>query len=54
MFGDERFNNYMTKQEIEIQQNLFEDQQQQLEAKVEKLSSILEEPFYQFTEDKIK
>ncbi|POO03193.1 E3 ubiquitin ligase RBR family [Trema orientale] len=53
MFGDERFNNQMTKEEREIKKNLFEDQQQQFEANVEKLSSILEEPFDQFSEDKV-
>ncbi|QHO55328.1 putative E3 ubiquitin-protein ligase [Arachis hypogaea] len=34
-------------------QNLFEDQQQQLEANVEKLSKILEEPFETFEDDKV-
>ncbi|KAG2705567.1 hypothetical protein I3760_05G061000 [Carya illinoinensis] len=53
MFGDELFNDEMTKEENEIKQHLFEDQQQQLEANVEKLSKFLEEPFDQFSEDKV-
>ncbi|KAL9242114.1 hypothetical protein vseg_016147 [Gypsophila vaccaria] len=48
MFGDELFRNEMTKKEREIKQNLFEDQQQQLQANVEKLSMCLEEPFHEF------
>ena len=42
----------MTKEEREIKQHLFEDQQQQLEGNVEKLSKFLEEPFDQYSEDK--
>ncbi|KAI8554351.1 hypothetical protein RHMOL_Rhmol05G0092100 [Rhododendron molle] len=53
MFGDELFKDEMTKEEREIKQRLFEDQQQQLEANVEKLSNFLEVPFDQFTEDKV-
>ncbi|XP_010530857.1 PREDICTED: probable E3 ubiquitin-protein ligase ARI2 isoform X2 [Tarenaya hassleriana] len=53
MFGDELFEDEMTSQEREIKQNLFEDQQQQLEANVEKLSKFLEEPFDQYTADKV-
>uniref|UniRef100_A0A2N9J2Z0 Ariadne domain-containing protein n=1 Tax=Fagus sylvatica TaxID=28930 RepID=A0A2N9J2Z0_FAGSY len=53
MFGDELFNDEMTKEEREIKQHLFEDQQQQLEANVEKLSKFLEEPFDQYSEDKV-
>ncbi|CAL1353376.1 unnamed protein product [Linum trigynum] len=53
MFGDELFDEEMTKEEREIKQNLFEDQQQQLEANVEKLSKVLEEPFDQYSDDKI-
>ncbi|XP_041015754.1 probable E3 ubiquitin-protein ligase ARI2 isoform X1 [Juglans microcarpa x Juglans regia] len=53
MFGDELFKDEMTKEESEIKQHLFEDQQQQLEANVEKLSKILEEPFDQYSEDKV-
>ncbi|GJU65665.1 probable E3 ubiquitin-protein ligase ARI2 isoform X1, partial [Tanacetum coccineum] len=53
MFGDELFNDEMTKEDLEIKQHLFEDQQQQLETNVEKLSKFIEEPFDSFTEDKI-
>lgn len=53
MFGDELFKDEMTKEEREIKQHLFEDQQQQLEANVEKLSKLLEEPFDQYSEDKV-
>lgn len=53
MFGDELFKDEMSEQQREIKQHLFEDQQQQLEANVEKLSKILEEPFDQFTDDKV-
>ncbi|KAL2328924.1 hypothetical protein Fmac_022351 [Flemingia macrophylla] len=53
MFGDELFKDEMTEAQREIKQNLFEDQQQQLEANVEKLSKILEEPFETFSDDKV-
>ncbi|XVF36177.1 hypothetical protein REPUB_Repub19eG0035500 [Reevesia pubescens] len=53
MFGDDLFKDEMNKTEIKIKQNLFEDQQQQFEANVEKLSSILEEKFDTYTEDDI-
>ncbi|KAI9128004.1 hypothetical protein K1719_000997 [Acacia pycnantha] len=53
MFGDELFKDEMSEEQREIKQHLFEDQQQQLEANVEKLSKILEEPFDQFTDDKV-
>jgi len=53
MFGDELFKDEMSSEEREIKQNLFEDQQQQLEANVEKLSKFLEEPFDQFADDKV-
>lgn len=53
MFGEELFGNEMTKDEREIKQNLFEDQQQQLEANVEKLSMCLEEPFHTFEDTKV-
>ncbi|KAG5543305.1 hypothetical protein RHGRI_016138 [Rhododendron griersonianum] len=52
MFGHE-LQNEMTEEEREIKQNLFEDQQQQFEANVEKLSMVLEEPFEGYTEDKV-
>ncbi|CAN7048308.1 hypothetical protein IGI04_025630 [Brassica rapa subsp. trilocularis] len=53
MFGEELFKDEMSAEEREIKQNLFEDQQQQLEANVEKLSKFLEEPFDQFADDKV-
>ncbi|XP_023513187.1 probable E3 ubiquitin-protein ligase ARI2 [Cucurbita pepo subsp. pepo] len=53
MFGDELFKDEMTQEEREIRQHLFEDQQQQLEANVEKLSKFLEEPFDQYTKDRV-
>ncbi|TYI88323.1 hypothetical protein E1A91_D04G200300v1 [Gossypium mustelinum] len=53
MFGEELFKDEMTNEEREIKQHLFEDQQQQLEANVEKLSKFLEEPFDQYTDDKV-
>ncbi|KAG6605104.1 putative E3 ubiquitin-protein ligase ARI1, partial [Cucurbita argyrosperma subsp. sororia] len=53
MFGDELFKDELTEEEREIKQHLFEDQQQQLEANVEKLSKFLEEPFDQYTKDKV-
>ncbi|XP_020095693.1 probable E3 ubiquitin-protein ligase ARI2 isoform X3 [Ananas comosus] len=51
MFGDELFKDEMTPQEREMKQNLFEDQQQQLEANVERLSSYLEKDFQDFSDD---
>ncbi|XP_039039795.1 probable E3 ubiquitin-protein ligase ARI2 isoform X1 [Hibiscus syriacus] len=53
MFGEELFMDDMTNEERQIKQNLFEDQQQQLEANVEKLSMILEEPFDKYADDKV-
>ncbi|KNA13293.1 hypothetical protein SOVF_118030 [Spinacia oleracea] len=53
MFGDELFSNEMAKVEREIKKNLFEDQQQQLEANIEKLSMCLEEPFHTLEDDKV-
>lgn len=53
MFGEELFKDEMSAEEREIKQNLFEDQQQQLEVNVEKLSKFLEEPFDQFADDKV-
>lgn len=44
MFGDILFKDEMTLKEKEIKQNLFEDQQQQFELNVERLSKCLEEP----------
>ncbi|KAK1276962.1 putative E3 ubiquitin-protein ligase ARI2 [Acorus gramineus] len=53
MFGDDLFNDDMTEKTREMKKNLFEDQQQQLESHVEKLSGLLEEKFDEFTEEKI-
>ncbi|XP_071729984.1 probable E3 ubiquitin-protein ligase ARI2 [Rutidosis leptorrhynchoides] len=53
MFGEELFNGEMTKEDVEIKQHLFEDQQQQLETNVEKLSKFIEEPFDKYPEDRI-
>ncbi|KAD6454205.1 hypothetical protein E3N88_08911 [Mikania micrantha] len=53
MFGAELFHDEMTKEDLEIKQNLFEDQQQQLETNVEKLSKFIEEPFEGYSEDNI-
>ncbi|MCD7451582.1 putative E3 ubiquitin-protein ligase ari2 [Datura stramonium] len=53
MFGDDLFRDEMTKEEKEIKQHLFEDQQQQLEANVEKLSKVFEEPFDDYEEAQI-
>ncbi|KAL5715100.1 RBR-type E3 ubiquitin transferase [Ranunculus cassubicifolius] len=52
MFGD-LFRDEMTNEEREIKQHLFEDQQQQLESNVEKLSKHLEEPFEEYLKDKV-
>ncbi|XP_077233211.1 putative E3 ubiquitin-protein ligase ARI2 isoform X2 [Tasmannia lanceolata] len=53
MFGDDLFKDEMTKEQRELTQQLFEDQQQQLEANVEKLSKFVEEPFDELPEDNI-
>ncbi|GFQ04213.1 probable E3 ubiquitin-protein ligase ari2 [Phtheirospermum japonicum] len=53
MFGDELFKNEMSLQEKVIKQNLFEDQQQQLETNIERLSMCLEEQFAGFSEDRL-
>lgn len=53
MFGDDLFKDEMTKEEREIKQHLFEDQQQQLEANIEKLSKAFEEPFDDFKAEEI-
>ncbi|GAV71605.1 IBR domain-containing protein [Cephalotus follicularis] len=54
MFGDDLlFKDEMTKEEREIKKNLFEDQQQQFEANVEKLSLFLEEHFDQYSEARV-
>ncbi|KAL6867566.1 hypothetical protein ACP4OV_015590 [Aristida adscensionis] len=53
MFGDEIFKDEMTPQERELKQNLFEDQQQQLEFNVERLSGFLEKDFQTFDDDEV-
>ncbi|PWA45928.1 RING/U-box superfamily protein [Artemisia annua] len=53
MFGHKVFNDEMTKEDLEIKQHLFEEQQQHLTTNVEKLSKFIEEPFDSFTQDKI-
>ncbi|KAF2541422.1 hypothetical protein F2Q68_00028887 [Brassica cretica] len=53
MFGEELFKDEMSSSEREMKKNLFEDQQQQLEGNVEKLSQLLEEPFDDFSDDKV-
>ncbi|KAH9758523.1 putative E3 ubiquitin-protein ligase ARI2 [Citrus sinensis] len=54
MFDGDLFADEMTKGEREMKQNLFEDQQQQFEANIEKLSSFLDEKFHLYNEDEIK
>ncbi|XP_008790210.1 probable E3 ubiquitin-protein ligase ARI2 isoform X1 [Phoenix dactylifera] len=53
MFGDELFKEEMTTEERDLKQNLFEDQQQQLESNVEKLSMFLEKDFQDFSDDEV-
>lgn len=53
MFGDELFKDEMTPGERQMKQNLFEDQQQQLESNVEKLSLFLEKEFQYLTDGEI-
>ena len=53
MFGDEIFSDEMSKEEREIKRNLFEDQQQQLECNVEKLSKSLTVAFDQLSENQV-
>ncbi|VVB10382.1 unnamed protein product [Arabis nemorensis] len=53
MFGEELFKDEMSPKEKEIKKNLFEDQQQQLEGNVEKLSQLLETPFDTFSDEKV-
>lgn len=53
MFGDDLFKDEMTNNEKEIKQHLFEDQQQQLEENVEKLSKVFEDPFDDYEETQI-
>ncbi|KAK4762004.1 hypothetical protein SAY87_029888 [Trapa incisa] len=53
MFGEELFKDEMTDEDRELKQHLFEDQQQQLEQSIERLSKFLEEPFDQYDEKKV-
>ncbi|CAA0827598.1 Probable E3 ubiquitin-protein ligase ARI1 [Striga hermonthica] len=53
MFGDDLLNGEMTNVECDIKQNLFEDQQQQLESNVEKLSKFLEENFDEYSLEQV-
>lgn len=52
MFSDGLFTE-LTREEKEIKQNLFEDQQQQFESNIERLSLLLEDEFDTFEEDKL-
>lgn len=45
MFGNDLFKDEITPEENEIYQNLFENQQQQLEGTIERLSKAIETPF---------
>ncbi|RWR74239.1 putative E3 ubiquitin-protein ligase ARI2 isoform X1 [Cinnamomum micranthum f. kanehirae] len=53
MFGNDLFKDEMTRKEREMKMNLFEDQQQQLEANVERLSKYIGVPFNQSSMDKV-
>lgn len=53
MFGDELFKDEMTPRERQMKQNLYEDQQQQLESNVEKLSMFLEKEFQSFSDEQV-
>ncbi|EFH51659.1 hypothetical protein ARALYDRAFT_484560 [Arabidopsis lyrata subsp. lyrata] len=53
MFGEELFKDEMSDEERDIKKNLFEDQQQQLEGNIEKLSKILEEPFDEYGHEEV-
>ncbi|XP_065847188.1 probable E3 ubiquitin-protein ligase ARI2 [Euphorbia lathyris] len=53
MFGDDLVKDEMTDKEKELKKNLFENQQQQFEGNVEKLSSFLVEKFHQYDEEKV-
>ncbi|KAI4973427.1 hypothetical protein ZWY2020_035688 [Hordeum vulgare] len=53
MFGDEIFKDEMTPEERELKQNLFEDQQQQLEFNVDRLSGFLEKDFQNFSDEEV-
>ncbi|XP_071694483.1 probable E3 ubiquitin-protein ligase ARI2 [Rutidosis leptorrhynchoides] len=51
MFGDTFLGDEMTKEDKNVKQNLFEDQQLQFEGYVEKLSFVLAEPFERNNEE---
>jgi len=53
MFGDELFKDELSDNEREMKKNLFEDQQQQLETNVERLSGFLEKDFHSFTDEEV-
>lgn len=53
MFGAELFGEEMTQEEKEMKQNLFEDQQQQFETNIERISLSLEEDFASYDEDEL-
>ncbi|CAN6459874.1 unnamed protein product [Victoria cruziana] len=52
MFG-ELFKDELSEEERDLKRHLFEDQQQQLEGTVEKLSKLIEEPFDELPEKKV-
>ncbi|ESR48151.1 hypothetical protein CICLE_v10003455mg [Citrus x clementina] len=54
MFADDLLKNEMTREERKIKQNFFEDQQQQFETNIERLSLILEENFEKYSEHQLK
>ncbi|XP_038970263.1 probable E3 ubiquitin-protein ligase ARI1 isoform X2 [Phoenix dactylifera] len=53
MFGDELFKDEISLQEREIKQDLFEDQQQQLESYVDILSIFLDNEFHKLTDEEL-
>ncbi|OVA05203.1 zinc finger protein [Macleaya cordata] len=53
MFGDDLFKDEMTMEEKELKEHEFQVMQQRLQANVEKLSKVLEEPFHVYSEDRV-
>ena len=53
MFGVELFKDELSDKEREMKRYLFEDQQQQLETNVERLSGFLEKDFQSFTDEEV-
>lgn len=51
MFGNDLFKDDISEEQNEINQNLFEDQQTQLEETVERLSKLVETPLELHTDD---